>query len=99
MSNEWKELNSITEVVEAIVAGMEIENQLYNLTWETWREAAWYADRNYRARPRKPAMKRVKSICWRHREGYLSWVDEGYGPFGPAWKRFPAGDISGEVEA
>lgn len=49
---------------------------------------------------KQPAMKKVKSICWRGKAGGLCWTSSWYlPPDSGLWVRFPAGDISGEVEA
>jgi hypothetical protein len=50
-------------------------------------------------RKAKPAKMRRKSLCWRGvNEGTLAWRGEGI-VMDCFWKRFPAGDIEGEVEA
>jgi len=47
----------------------------------------------------QPKAEKVKSICWRAcDDGALFWRNEGYKPSGAHWKRFPAGDLEGEVE-
>jgi hypothetical protein len=98
MNTEWKELKGIVEVAEAVAAGMEIECFTFT-DWVPWYGTAWHAENKYRARHLKPAKVQVKSFCWRHKEGYLSWVGMEYKSFGPDWKRFAAGDIPGEVES
>lgn len=46
----------------------------------------------------QPTTKRVKSLCWRDSvDGELKWTDEGINKEG-RWKRFPIGDLEGEVE-
>jgi hypothetical protein len=48
--------------------------------------------------PTKPAMKKVKSLCYRDRDdGDLLWRSDGHN-YPKSWQRFPAGDIEGEVE-
>lgn len=47
----------------------------------------------------KPTTEWVKSICWRSLGGNLTWTSEDYQFATKEWKRFPAGDIEGEVEA
>lgn len=47
-----------------------------------------------------PAMKKVKSLCWRHKDtGDLIWRHGGYKVESVFYQRFPAGDREGEVEA
>ena len=46
----------------------------------------------------QPTTKRVKSLCWRDSvDGELKWTDEGINKEG-RWKRFPIGDLEGDVE-
>jgi hypothetical protein len=101
MSEEWKDLPTITDVGEAVAAGMEIEiqydpgNDKY-CPWKTWDGKHWYETYLFRARQSKPKTVKVKSLCWRHPAGDLVWSGEtcNFAMF----KRFPAGDILGEVE-
>lgn len=158
---EWKELNGITDVAEAVAEGMEIECLNYN-EWVPWLGNGWHTDCQYRARPRprkpaepeqdwidrlagqygvkqaatlrgdtlaiskanhwlmeiahehwheiiaalrkeqesakSPAKVQVKSLCWREAGGNLTWRNEG-AEVAKCWERFPAGDLTGEVEA
>jgi hypothetical protein len=98
--SEWKELKTIGQVAEAHEAGMEIEvNHDCHIGWQSWAGTVWYSSAKYHARPRKPKMVKVKSLCWRQESsGGLLWRCEGY-DIGENWKRFPKGDIEGEVEA
>lgn len=103
-TNEWTELNDIIEVAEAVALEMEIEVRIPGPAqeperWIAWTGEGWHYSTRYRARERKPAMKKVKSLCWRgDNTGALLWNTEGQ-PVPRDYKRFPAGDISGEVEA
>lgn len=103
---DWKPLNGIVETAKAMMAGMEIEVFHDALGWLPWVATTWYANSSYRARPRKPepkeqiqpTTKRVKSLCWRDSvDGELKWTDEGINKEG-RWKRFPIGDLEGDVE-
>lgn len=177
MNTEWKELNGIVAVGEAVAAGMEIEcKRLLGGEFEPWEMQDWFSGWQYRARPSqriyspadrtelgtpehldpigKPKVEtfddqldaeryrwlkakretllitglfgngcinktvadveavidhhlgatkqpaKVKSLCWRsYISGSLIWYQEGRIPETRTWKRFPAGDIQGEVEA
>lgn len=98
--SEWKPLNTILDVAAAKTAGMEIE--VYDTDvedWVPWQGIYWFSDWNFRARPRKPKTVKVKSLCWRGKgTGHLVWWDALANP-GEGFVRFPAGDISGDVEA
>jgi hypothetical protein len=104
MSNEWQELETMWAVANAESKGMVIEvqddpgNDKYS-PWEKWDGKFWSSRPLYRACPRKPAKVMVKSLCWRHERGALMWGDEACVQQSPEWKRFPAGDREGEVEA
>lgn len=103
MSDEWKELNSIVEVAEAVAAGMEIEvqtdpgNDKY-CPWKWWDGKVWYSSYLFRARPCQPKTVKVVSLCWRSAGGNLTWAYDEVDFTKNGWVRFPAGDIEGEVE-
>ena len=93
--SEWKELNGIAEVADAVQKEMDIFCSYDGMVWGTWNGQSWHAITFYRARQKEPAMKMVKSLCWRCEEGGLLWGDLSNSTL---YKRFPAGDIEGEVE-
>lgn len=101
MTNEWKPLNGIVEVTAAFSEGMEIEflHEAGEVAgWVQWDGTSWSTTMRYRARHRKPKTVMVKSLCWRHDTGSLIWTaDKNAAIVG--YKRFPACDIQGEVEA
>jgi hypothetical protein len=45
-----------------------------------------------------PAKVLVKRLCWTSTGGNLTWTSEDYQLVTKDWKRFPAGDLAGEVE-
>ena len=99
MSNEWKELNTILDVAAAKTAGMEImwthPEQLQD--WHNWCGKTWAQDMRYRARPSKPAMKKVYMFAYFNGKSLL-WdtaKPETYAHL----KRVPAEDKEIEVEA
>lgn len=101
MTTEWRDLPTMADVAAAQAAGDEIQaNHTDRDTyWIEWVGVRWFAETRYRARPRQPKMKKVKSLCWRDESGDLTWTDEGIGfTTESGWQRFPAGDIEGEVE-
>ncbi len=56
---EWRDLPSLPDMAAALAAGDEIEYKNATLGWTGWNVNAWFADWEYRARPRKPATKIV----------------------------------------
>lgn len=97
MSDGWKELPTLKDVARAIDEEMEIE--VFTSAWFPWSGMAWNSNMSFRARPRKPVAKKVKSLCYRDSVyGDLFWRIEECIPVGNT-QRFPAGDIEGEVEA
>lgn len=93
MSNEWTDLKDMTEVCVAQQQGWEIERKSSTHDWHQWQQTKWEVDCDYRGRPKKIT---VTSECWRNKHyGGLSW---GGGYVSKSWQRFPAGDITGEVE-
>ena len=95
---EWRELPSLLCVAKAQADGWEIQVNT-GTTWEEWKGKAWMNHMDYQGRPRQPAMKKVKSLCWRNVDGFLTWRCEHTPVNAENWTRFPAGDIEGEVPA
>lgn len=97
MTTEWKDLTTPQEVAEAQADGWEIEHALAGVgAWEPWSGSGWAVGLIYRGRPKQPKTRTVTSVCWRQKEdGRLWW---GSYPDYDGWQRFPAGDITGEVE-
>jgi len=87
MSNEWTELNTIEEVVRANARGWVIEEFSMGDGIHC----------KYRGRPKQPKKVIVTSECWRAPSGILTWQLCG-AELTENWRRFPAGDITGEVE-
>jgi hypothetical protein len=97
MNEEWKDLPTLQDVAEAQAQGCDI--QIYGVVgWETWHECVWALGSKYRGRPRQPAMKKVKSLCWRFSDGDLAWRIEGMALAHP-WIRVPSEDKEFEVPA
>lgn len=101
MTYEWVELNDIGAVAIAQGKGWEIEfqsdpgNDKY-CPWLEWCGNAWRKNYLYRGRPKQPKKVIVTSECWRHKHHHgLSWAEDLNAEY---WQRFPAGDITGEVE-
>lgn len=105
MNTEWKDLYGIVEVAAALAAGMEIETKCVIRKYRARPRAHSPADRAELGLPEqldpisKPAMKKVKSICWRQVGGSLTWTSDEPVFATLDWKRFPAGDIEVEGEA
>jgi len=100
MSTAWIELKTGKEVFDRQAEGWEIEickNEAINL-WVMWGKTTWYAQAKFRGRPPQPKTKVVTSECWRHyANGELAWKNPGLRFNDSLWQRFPAGDITGEV--
>jgi hypothetical protein len=100
MNTEWKPLNGIDEVTAAREAGMEIQVDILD-EWKQWNGEGlgqwWFFGLKFRAR-HKQAKVLVKSICWRSLGGNLTYTKPDYQFYAKDWKRFPAGDLEGEVE-
>jgi hypothetical protein len=97
--SEWHELNGIEEVAAASKEGMEIEcKKVLGTDFQPWEGQDWFAGWQYRARHKAPAKVLVKRICWTSTGGNLTWTKEDYQFYSKDWKRFPAGDIEGEVD-
>jgi hypothetical protein len=100
MSNEeWTDLRDLNEVAIAQKSRWKIEIYLPSIEkWEEWTGIAWAMYRKYRGRPAQPKKVTVTSECWRnHNTAAITYTSVGCGMIDP-WKRFPAGDITGEVE-
>ena len=99
MTTEWKNLPTMQDVVCAQADEWEIEwrDPLNYPHWEPWDGKGWSVRWQFRARPRQPKMKKVKSLCWRHAElGNLSWWVETFTPT-QVWQRVPSEDKEIEV--
>ena len=98
MNKEWIKLNDIQSVAMAQANGWEIEALASDCGWYPWIGASWAMNTGYRGRPRQPKKATVTSECWRDKiSGTLHWQKYGHS-VKPDWQRFPAGDITGEVE-
>jgi len=99
MNNEWQDLPTMQDVARAQYEGWEIKAMNMALTeWFSWDGRAWNVNAKFRGRPRQPAKITVTSECWRNIiTAALAYTSTGKGMIAP-WQRFPAGDITGEVE-
>ena len=75
---EWQDLPNMQEVACAQADGWEIEwrDPLNYPHWEFWDGKGWSVRWQFRGRPRKPAMKKVKMLCWINSKAELVWRDE-----------------------
>ena len=99
MTTEWKDLPTLQDVAEAQAQGWKIEfANSSSQIFATWSGLAWHADRQFRGRPRQPAMKKVKLEAWLS-EYELRWlnVEAGNKP-APHWIRVPSEDKEIEVQ-
>lgn len=99
--NDWTELKTGKEVFDRQAEDWEIEIFNYHKqVFEPWDGCTWAVERKYCGRPKQPRKVVVTSECWRNRHnGQLAWRVESCGwATSDEWKRFPAGDIVGEVE-
>ena len=62
--NDWRELKTLQEIVEAQKNGDEIECTGDGGRWTPWAGEYWHTSWKFRARPRQPKMKQVKMLCW-----------------------------------
>lgn len=98
MTTDWIELKTGKEAFDRAAEGWEIEILVLRHGWEKWGGRFWYADGQFRGRPPQPKTKVVTSECWRHyANGELAWKNPGLRFNDSLWQRFPAGDITGEV--
>jgi hypothetical protein len=100
MTTEWKDLVTLREVAEAQHNGWEFESSHDGAYWSKWEGITWTKRNFYRGRPAQPRMKKVVSECWRNmKTGSVGWAEPMSHAFvADDWKRFPPGDIEGEVE-
>lgn len=98
MSNEWRDLKTLQDVAAAQAAGDEIEFRGLGITdYKAWNGVGWSSSWSYRARPRKPATKKIKMLCFF--DGcLLLWQDKCYPIRDGRWKRIPSEDKEIEVQ-
>ena len=95
-TNEWRDLKTLQEVAAAQAAGDEIEYSYDSgKYWSVWFGEYWDKDTLFRARPRKPATKKVKMLCF-YNGTTLFWHESGNGCFYRC--RVPSEDKEIEVE-
>lgn len=98
---EWQDLPDLQAVAKAKADGWEIDRYRINEDgvsgWRQWNGIGWSATQSYRGRPRQPATKMIKMLCW-FINGHLNWLQEGNHAAGPDWKRVPSEDKEIEVE-
>jgi hypothetical protein len=94
MSDEnWKDLPDLQAVSEAQRNGWEIETDLVSGSWVKWGGTTWLGYVNYRGRPAK-----LKFLCYTNGINLMRQV-EGIDPKPESFtKRFPTGDLEGDVE-
>ena len=97
-NGKWNPLPDIEQVANAKILGWEIEVCVGNNCWHPWNKQSWNEQASYRGRPKQPRTVTMTSECWRWGDGALVWREPNNIPAGDRWKRFPAGDITGEVE-
>lgn len=96
---EWKDLPDLQWVATAQAEGWEIEVCVDRTLWLHWDGEFWLDRNQYRGRPKQPKKTTVTSECWRWKTGGdLSWNTPNAERPSEGWQRFPAGDITGEVE-
>ena len=93
--SEWRELPTMADVAAAQAAGDEVEYLMGN-SWQLWDGSFWSSVGAFRARPRQPATKMIKMLCW-FINGQLNWLQEGTHASGPDWKHVPSEDKEIEV--
>ncbi len=101
MTTDWTELKDLQALALAQADGWEIEAYSEDL-WVPWNGRVWHSAIPYRGRLRPPRKIVVTSECWRNKiNGGTLTRAPGYNEYlkrDPSWQRFPAGDITGEVE-
>ena len=96
MNEEWKDLLTMQDVACAQADGWEIERLVpRGYGWQQWDGLGWHAEWQFRARPRQPAMKKVKFECFSV-HGQLVWRDESLSVL-DHWIRVPSEDKEIEV--
>ena len=92
---DWEEITDPEELFRLKREGWEIQINGFS-GWEKWEGTTCIFNMRYRARPcTKTKTKKVKLLCWFDGED-LFWKPEDHPVM--HWRRFPAGDIEGEVE-
>jgi hypothetical protein len=99
--SEWTELKDLQAVAKAQADGWEIELR-HAYGWHIWEGETWKAGWKFRGRPAQLKTRTVTSECWRCKsDGQLIWRSADKAScfnWDAHWQRFPAGDITGEVE-
>jgi hypothetical protein len=99
MNEEWVTLPTLLSLAQAHTNGWEIETELFPCTWVPWLGITWGNDTGYRGRPKQPVERIIASKCWYDNlDGSLTWRDSVFDIGCDRFKRFPAGDITGEIE-
>ena len=101
MSNEWIELNGIEDVARAKVEGWEIEVLDTGSRWTAWNPVRWNATWKMRGRHAQPKTRTIALECWVHLPSGTTTTRLAGDPLldnEESYRRFPAGDITGEVE-
>jgi hypothetical protein len=104
MTTEWQDLPNMEDVVRAKVCGWEIETQAGVYGWGKWLGKTWEAHWKFRGRPRQPAMKKVKQLCFFSASGLrYDMLENGkqHRSIGSTmgWIRVPSEDKEFEVPA
>lgn len=97
---EWKDLTDPEELFRLHKAGWEIERNMHGV-WEWWDGRSWTAAWSFHGRPPQPKTRTVTLEMWLHTDsGSTTTRLAGNTDFEdlPGYCRFPAGDITGEVE-
>jgi hypothetical protein len=98
MNIEWQDLPTMRDVAYAQDNWWEI--RVFNClskTWVAWNGKFWDCQGKYHGHPKQPKKDTVTSECYRHRQ--YGWIThENNRKNSTDWQRFPAGDITGEVE-
>lgn len=101
MTTEWRDITDPKELFSLDLSEWEI-HRYHDRTeeWYGWHGSDWQYNQRFRARPRQPKKRVVKSLCWRNKlDGTVDWASDDIGfNSSSEWQRFPAGDIEGEVE-
>ena len=94
----WITLDTLEKVSNSHIEGWEIQYRTVGGEFGWWMGDAWRKDWIFRGRPKQPRTVTVTSECWREITGVLTWRNPNNPDLGKFWKRFPAGDITGEIE-
>jgi hypothetical protein len=99
MNEEWSDLPSLLSVAKAEADRWQIQASKDAEDWVPWVGGAWFENIYYRGRPKHPVERIIASKCWYDNlDGSLTWRDSVFDIGCDRFKRFPAGDITGEVE-